>query len=84
MPLTVSLKHAAEILGTTTTKLRAEIKRKKIGAVEIGGELRVSIFVLANMLDTTPGALLDYLEEESFGRILQEADKEAGGLPIGF
>lgn len=78
MPLTISLKHAAEILGTTLPKLRADVKKKKISVIHLGGETRVSVFVLAKLLGTSPLALLDYLEDEAFGRMLEQADKEGG------
>ncbi len=78
MSLTISLKHAAEILGTTPPTMRAEIKRKKIAAIQIGGEARISLFVLAKMLGTTPIALLNLLEDDAFGRLLEQADREEG------
>lgn len=78
MPLTVSLKYAAEILGTTPNKLQAAIKKKKIASIRLGRETRVSIFVLAKLLGTSPIVLLDYLEDEVFGRMLEQADKEEG------
>lgn len=78
MPLTISMKHAAEVLGTTLPKLRAEIKKKKIAAIQIGGEARISLFVLAKLLGTTPIVLLNLLEEDAFGHLLEQADKEEG------
>ena len=78
MPLTISLKHTAEVLGTTVPKMRTEIKRKKIAAIQIGGEARVSVFVLAKLLGTTPIALLKLLEDDAFGHLLEQADKEEG------
>ncbi len=78
MPLTLGLDYTAKILGTTATKLKAAVKKKKFPAIQLGGETRVSVFVLAKLLGTTPITLLNYLEDDIFGKMLEEADKEEG------
>jgi hypothetical protein len=63
--LTLDLAASADMLGTTPDHLRAMIERDRpAGIVQFNGDWRISIFTLAQILNTTPPVLLDLLEDE--------------------
>lgn len=76
--LAFDLQSSAEVFGVEPEAFRAFLEREMSeGVIKINGDLRVSIFTLAQMLNTTPQALLQFLEDDAFGRLMDEiADEE--------
>jgi len=76
--LAFDLQSSAEVFGVAPEALRTFLEREMSqGVIKINGDLRVSIFTLAQMLNTTPEALLQIMEDDALGRLIDEiADEE--------
>jgi hypothetical protein len=76
--LALDLTASADMLGTTPDHLRAMIERERpAGVLHFNGDWRISIFTLAQLLNTTPRVLLEMLEDDALGLLMDEvADDE--------
>jgi len=75
--LTMDLESSAEMLGTEPEAFLEFVKREQIeGIIKLNGEWRVSIFTLARLLDTTPQALLELLEDYALGQMIEEVEDD--------
>ncbi len=74
--LTLDLATSAAILGATENDLQAMLRRREIEGVRVDGQWRVSVFVLARLLSTTPDTLLEYLEDDILGQKIAETEEE--------
>ena len=75
--LTMDLAASAEILGTEPEAFLKFVEREQIeGIIKLNGEWRVSIFTLAQLLNTTPQSLLELLEDYVLGQMIEEAEDD--------
>jgi hypothetical protein len=75
--LAFDLQSSAEVFGIEAETLRAFLEREvKEGLIKINGDLRVSIFTLAQMLNTTPRVLLEIIEDDALGYLIDEIAEE--------
>ncbi len=75
--LTIDLESSAELLGTEPEAFLEFVAREQIeGIIKLNGKWRVSIFTLARLLDTTPQALLELLEDYALGQMLEEVEDD--------
>jgi hypothetical protein len=78
-PLTVDLATSAELLGTEPDAFLEFVTQKSIrGIIKIHNHWRVSIFTLAQLLNTTPALLMTMLEDDMLGHMLEEDAGEEG------
>jgi len=80
-PLALNIETSAEILNVAPDGLRQAIDEKEITATRIGDELRISIFVLSELLSVTPDELLEYLEDFYLAEKIEEVDSDEGYSP---
>jgi hypothetical protein len=76
LTLTLDLATSAQILGWPEDKLRNSLERQEVEGIHLSGEWRLSLFILARLLGTTPNVLLEYLENDVLARKIDEADGE--------
>ena len=75
--LALDLKSSAEILGTEAEMFLELVERERIGGViKLDDQWRVSIFTLARLLDTTPGVLLELVEDYVLGQMIEEVEDD--------
>jgi hypothetical protein len=74
--LTLDLKTSAAILGTPEGKLLERLQRQEVEGICLDDDWRMSIFVLARLLSTTPDILLEYLEDDILGQKIAETEGE--------
>lgn len=74
--LTLDLKTSAAILGTPEDKLLERLQRQEVEGICLDDDWRMSIFVLARLLSTTPDILLEYLEDDILGQKIAETEDE--------
>jgi hypothetical protein len=75
--LTMDLQSSAEVIGTNPAAFLELVEREGIrGIIRLKDEYRVSIFTLAQILNTTPSALIDLLEDYAFGDLLEEIEDD--------
>ncbi len=73
MVLTMSLQQSAELLGTQPAHFEQYLLDNPLqGALNIHNEWRISLFTLAEMLNTSPRELLAVLEDESLGVLMDD------------
>ncbi len=71
--LTMDLTNTAQTLGTSREGFLQFAQQEQLaGVVQLGGDWRASIFTLAALLNTTPDALIELMEDQAFGEILDE------------
>lgn len=71
--LALDLTASADMLGTTPDHLRDMLERERpAGILRFNGDWRISIFTLAQLLDTTPRDLLELLEDDALGFLMDE------------
>lgn len=76
-PLTVDLQSSAEILGTEPDIFLEFVKREQIkGVLKLNGQWRISIFTLAELLNTTPEHLLELIEDYALGKLIEEVQED--------
>lgn len=76
LPLTLSLKSAADLLGYPSEVLLHTLERGEIEGIHLDSEWRLSVFVLARLLGTSPETLLDYLEDELLAQKMAETERD--------
>jgi hypothetical protein len=75
--LVMDLNASAEMLGTDPNAFLEFVEREHIqGVIKLNGGWRISIFTLARLLDTTPGDLLELLEDYALGQLLEEVEED--------
>jgi len=73
--LTMDLKSSAQALGTEPETFLKFITREQIrGILKLDDQWRVSIFTLAGLLNTSPGALLELMEDYALGEMIEEVE----------
>jgi hypothetical protein len=73
--LTMDLKSSAETLGTEPQAFLEFVQREKIkGILRLDDQWRVSIFTLADLLNTSTGALLELMEDYALGELIEEVE----------
>jgi len=69
----MDLQTSAEMLGTEPKTFLEFAERERIeGIIKLDDQWQVSIFTLARLLDTTPEALLELVEDYMFGQMIEE------------
>jgi hypothetical protein len=75
--LTLKLTISASIVGTQPDVLLQFLTQRNIpGVLFFSDEPQVSIFTLAQLLNTQPEILLDWLEDEALGELIEEVDDD--------
>lgn len=76
--LTLDLDSSAELLGTEPDAFIEFVSQKSIqGIIKIQDHWRVSIFTLAQLLNTSPASLLTLIEDDILAQMIeQHADDE--------
>ena len=78
LTLTIDMQSSAQVLGTKPEELREWIMRENTaGVLKFGEEWRLSIFTLAQLLNTTPQVLLELIEEDyMLGSLMNEVEDD--------
>ncbi len=75
--LTVDLQTSSEIMGADPESFLNFLRQSQSGGViNLNNTWRVSIFTLAEILNTSPTALLDTLEDYELGRLIESVDDD--------
>jgi len=74
--LTLDLKTSDTILGTPEEKLLERLQRQEVEGICLDDDWRMSIFVLARLLSTTPDTLLEYLEDDILAQKIAKTEEE--------
>jgi len=75
MRLTMNLKSSAEALGTEPEIFLEFLKREQVGGIlRMDDQWQVSIFTLAGLLNTSPGDLLELMEDYALGEMIEEVE----------
>jgi hypothetical protein len=73
--LAMDLQTSAEMLGIEPKTFLEFAERERIeGIIKLDDQWQVSIFTLARLLDTTPEALLELVEDYVFGQMIEEVE----------
>ena len=77
LTLTIDMQSSAQVLGTKPEELREWIMRENTeGVLKFGSEWRLSIFTLAQLLNTTPQVLLELIEDYMLGSLMNEIEDD--------
>lgn len=77
LTLTIDMQSSAQVLGTKPEALREWIAREKTaGVLKFGEEWRLSIFTLAQLLNTTPQVLLELIEDYRLASVMNDVEDE--------
>ena len=74
IPLTLDLETSAALLGFPTEALLQTLHKGEIEGIRLDDQWRLSVFVLAKLLSTSPETLLDYLEDEVLAEKIAEVE----------
>lgn len=75
--LTVDPQTSSEIMGADPESFLNFLQQSQSGSViKLNNNWRVSIFTLAEILNTTPATLLDTLEDYELGRLIESVDDD--------
>lgn len=75
--LTLPLQPSADVLGTEPDILQKFLQAENIaGVIKLEKGWRISIFTLAQLLNTTPETFLDLLEDEALGELLEQVEDD--------
>ncbi len=73
--LTMDIELSAEVLGIEPGAFRDMVKRDHIeGVLKLDHQWRVSVFTLAELLNTSPAVLLEFLEDYALGELMDSVD----------
>jgi hypothetical protein len=77
LTLTIDMPSSAQVLGTKPEELRSFLVRENTaGVFKFGEEWRISIFTLAQLLNTTPQVLLELIEDYMLGSLMNEVEDD--------
>jgi hypothetical protein len=75
--LTLDLDTSAFILGTDPEQFLKFVQLRKLpGVLSFSEQIQVSIFTLAELLNTSPETLLNWLEDEAFSDLIEDVDDD--------
>lgn len=75
--LTMDLKTSSQVLGIAPEAFLEFAKQERLeGIIKFKDGWRVSIFALAQILNTTPDTLLEFLEDYALGQMLKEVKND--------
>jgi len=75
--LTLDLNTSAVLLGTQPDRLLQFIQRENLpGVLCFEAQPQVSVFTLANLLNTTPENLMEWLEDEALAELMDEVEED--------
>ncbi|MBI1876660.1 MAG: hypothetical protein HYR94_00160 [Chloroflexi bacterium] len=75
--LTMDLESSAELLGTEPKAFLEFVEREQLeGVFKLNGGWRISIFTLAQLLNTTLQNLLELLEDYALGQMIEEVEDD--------
>ena len=74
IPLALDIETSAELLNMDSKELEKILQKKRIEGIRIDNEWRVSVFVLAKILSTSPDEILEYLEDLYLGERIEEVE----------
>jgi len=75
--LTLDLNTSAVLLGTQPDQLLQFIQRENLpGVLFFEAQPQVSVFTLANLLNTTPENLMEWLEDEALAELMDEVEED--------
>ena len=75
IPLTMDLKSSAEMLGIEPEVFRRLVEQEHIGGIiRFDDQWRISIFTLAELLNTSPETLLELMEDYVLGEMIEEVE----------
>ncbi|MFH7244588.1 MAG: hypothetical protein ACHWZW_17265 [Spirulina sp.] len=86
--LTLDLNTSATLLGTEPALLLKFIEQKALpGVLFFEDQPKLSVFTLADLLNTTPQTLLDWMEDEAFADLIEAVEgdefyEKAEGMEI--
>lgn len=71
----MDLKSSAEVLGVEPETFLELVEREHLGGViKLDDQWRVSVFTLAGLLNASPGALLELMEDYVLGEMMEEVE----------
>lgn len=75
--LTLDIELSSAVLGIEPGAFRDMVKRDHIqGVLKLDHQWRVSVFTLAELLNTSPDVLLEFLEDDAFGELMDRAEED--------
>jgi len=75
--LTIDIELSSEVLGIEPGAFRDMVKRDHIeGVLKFDHQWRVSVFTLAELLNTSPAILLEFLEDYALGELMDSVDDD--------
>jgi len=81
VPLALDVETSAKLLNIEQKKLEDILQKKEIEGIRVNDQWRVSVFVLARILNTTADEILDYLEDIYLGQRIEEVEEEVSYSP---
>lgn len=73
--LTMDIDFSAKMLGIDPGAFRDMVQRDRIeGVLKLDDQWRVSVFTLAELLNTSPAVLLEFLEDSALGELMDSVD----------
>ncbi|MBU1662616.1 MAG: hypothetical protein KKD28_14220 [Chloroflexi bacterium] len=77
LQLTLDANFSAEILGMKSEEFLEFAEREHLaGIIKLDDGWRVSIFTLAHLLNTAPDMLLDFIEDNILGRMIERVEDD--------
>jgi len=75
--LTLDLDTSALLLGIDPKEFLEFIELTQLsGVLAFSNSIKVSIFTLAKLLNTTPETLVDWVEDEALSELIEELDED--------
>ena len=81
IPLALDIETSAQLLNIESKRLEEILQKREIEGIKIGGEWRLSVFVLSKILNTTPDEILEYLEDLCLTQRIEEVEGEPSYSP---
>jgi len=75
--LTMDLEFSAQALGIESETFLEFVERERIGGIiKLDDQWRVSVFTLAQLLNTSPVTLLEFVEDYVLGQMIEEVEED--------
>ena len=75
--LTIDIELSSAVLGIEPGAFLDMVKRDHIqGVLKLDQQWRVSVFTLAELLNTSPDVLLDFLEDDALGELMDKVEED--------